>query len=865
MAYNHGVKNTDPNFVIDPVTRVITQKSGKTRLMQHDHNSECYGFQIPRFIDGHDMSLCDVSVHYINISSNKTERNSDRYPVTDVTVIGSNVVFSWLVSKNATGYSGTLNFTISFERNTGGVVDYNWHTDIFKGITVSDTIQIDVSEVVESNADILTQWHNALFGIADTEEASIKSVSATEQAAIEAKGAATLATIPEDYTATYNMADNAVRTKADGIIQAAEGELISVKDSSNDHLRGLRIFGKSTQKKTTGTQLCHFPDVESYICEGITWSCKDGVVKVKGTSTAISSSSREIKYNLPIEAGKYYLLGYSSDIMMLCCVTDSEGTLHYYQHVFSLDGTEKSVLIYCQIDSGKTVNETIYPMVSVTDGAEFESYSGGFASPSPDWAQEIESISPSVIVTGKNMFNSEEAKIYNDLGEYPSLGIGVVRDNNIYVTKLGTASFFFGHYIDVVIGKKYTASFVGGTNVNGDPHSLYIYADKPYGTHVLSFTSNGRTAKTFVATTSRIFMGVYVCGTTATNETLTYSDVQLELGEYLTDYEPGVANQMIPVVGGDNLGLDYAVRDDTELYAGVLRVEMNFKTSTDYLIVCKAAPDNIYYTNEKIFTEATYIYPNYGYTTVVVKTRDVFDSDIDLQYTEGEGWLIFKNGKDNAAHSFSDFRIYEASQLGIPGIQVDSVGNYTDENGQQWISDEIDFERGVYIQRIKAHVFNGSESWSQHATVDTLYYVWMEDGALNGMTYPSLCSHYEYESGELANVSRGHRFNNNGSGKAQLFYIKDDQFSSLAELKASLADKYESASPVSIIYALFTPIETPLTEAELAAFKALHTNYPNTTVLNNAGAHMRLKYNADTKLYIDNKFAELAAKMSSNT
>lgn len=36
---------------------------------------------------------------------------------------------------------------------------------------------------------------------------------------------------------------------------------------------------------------------------------------------------------------------------------------------------------------------------------------------------------------------------------------------------------------------------------------------------------------------------------------------------------------------------------------------------------------------------------------------------------------------------------------GLPGIPVSSGGNYTDENGQQWICDEIDLERGVYVQR----------------------------------------------------------------------------------------------------------------------------------------------------------------------
>lgn len=36
---------------------------------------------------------------------------------------------------------------------------------------------------------------------------------------------------------------------------------------------------------------------------------------------------------------------------------------------------------------------------------------------------------------------------------------------------------------------------------------------------------------------------------------------------------------------------------------------------------------------------------------------------------------------------------------GLSGVPVTSDGNYTDDNGQQWISDEIDFGRGVSVKR----------------------------------------------------------------------------------------------------------------------------------------------------------------------
>ena len=38
---------------------------------------------------------------------------------------------------------------------------------------------------------------------------------------------------------------------------------------------------------------------------------------------------------------------------------------------------------------------------------------------------------------------------------------------------------------------------------------------------------------------------------------------------------------------------------------------------------------------------------------------------------------------------------------GLPGISVDSGGTYTDETGQKWVCDEVDFARGVYVQRVQ--------------------------------------------------------------------------------------------------------------------------------------------------------------------
>lgn len=95
---------------------------------------------------------------------------------------------------------------------------------------------------------------------------------------------------------------------------------------------------------------------------------------------------------------------------------------------------------------------------------------------------------------------------------------------------------------------------------------------------------------------------------------------------------------------------------------------------------------------------------------------------------------------------------------GLPGIPVTSSGNYTDQNGQQWVCDEVDLERGVKVQRIDKTAFDSTKT--------------------------------------------------------------------LAEQNAILA----------------TPIETPLTPAEIAAYKALIAYAPDTVVQASDGAGVKLDY-----------------------
>lgn len=189
----------------------------------------------------------------------------------------------------------------------------------------------------------------------------------------------------------------------------------------------------------------------------------------------------------------------------------------------------------------------------------------------------------------------------------------------------------------------------------------------------------------------------------------------------------------------------------------------------------------------------------------------------------------------------------------LPGIPVTSGGNYTDSDGQQWICDEVDLERGVYVQRIENVVFDGSadEHWYVSPTqiIESATRFDVDVPGLKAGATNTLCDGFPYAK---ANSTANSCWSYGGAENYYEFRVASNLWGSVNEITSWLA-----ANPLIVQYILATPIETSLSETEIAAYRALHSNYPNTTVLNDSGAHMVVKYAADTKLYIDNKIAAL--------
>ena len=171
---------------------------------------------------------------------------------------------------------------------------------------------------------------------------------------------------------------------------------------------------------------------------------------------------------------------------------------------------------------------------------------------------------------------------------------------------------------------------------------------------------------------------------------------------------------------------------------------------------------------------------------------------------------------------------------GLPGIHVTSGGNYTDQNGQQWVCDEVDLERGVKVQRVNAVDLSTCTittitkfAVTKRLSIQLLPY---------GRDYKTeaLCNKLPF----LVSFSKDTPHFYVGKTNVQIFIPND-------------AKKPEEGEYI-LFYTLSTPIETPLTSDEIAAYKALTAYAPDTVVQASDGAGIKLDYQRDVNLVVKN-------------
>lgn len=237
-------------LVIDEENRQINVPESEAIFgVEADASAERRYFLCPRIVGNNvDLAACFLRVNFRNANG-----EVDSYLVEDLTITGDYVTFSWELSRKVTQYKGTVQFLVCacYPDSTAKIAN-EWHTTLAKG-TVLEGMEPDAAVVEAASSDVIAQ----LLALVDSKCAEVEKegtaqiaavqAAAAEAAAaakeqVEAKGQATLATIPEDYTimaAKVNNLANAIKGKA-------SGEVVRVDDVSPvEHTMAVKVRSKN--------------------------------------------------------------------------------------------------------------------------------------------------------------------------------------------------------------------------------------------------------------------------------------------------------------------------------------------------------------------------------------------------------------------------------------------------------------------------------------------------------------------------------------------------------------------------------------------------------------------------------------------
>lgn len=525
--------------------------------------------------------------------------------------------------------------------------------------------------------------------------------------------------------------------------------------------------------------------------------------------------------------------------------------------------------------------------ITLTDSAENKllgmklyGWSKQDGEPSPENPVEIESAGMKWS-TGKNLFHvtkeSDCDKTFDNTtkriilsGEY-LIGLSSNNYHTVFNASIDLNTYSISFIYDgrsgygVGIGtncqKNKTYAFSFETN-KGMAYAVFYSEDGKYKASVLISKYN-----VFVIPDYAAYVVIVLVNNNSavSGNTIWFKNIQIEESSSPTTYEPYTGG--IPKPYGDKVGI--GVYGKNLFDERLLDDESNYNKqyqSLGYWILAipvKNGPVTVSVKNTTnwggyLCVNSTGIVGDVGGVWMAHGSVSHLKRTVTLTITHGFVYLLMSKGVDTnkrtleevgyiqveygtEATSYEPYRTTQSTSIitpnGLPGIPVPSntAGiTYTDADGQAWIADDIDLERGKYVQRVWQAEFDGSkdEAW-----------------AVSGTTFysPSLPTNMKFRDGVTNKYAVRNVQNiqcvNFGRGNTALCVANPSEYDGslddkgLSNFKAHLA-----ANPLKVMTYLDTPIERNLTSAELAEYIQLYSYKPTTVVENDSDCWMDVTY-----------------------
>ena len=199
-------------------------------------------------------------------------------------------------------------------------------------------------------------------------------------------------------------------------------------------------------------------------------------------------------------------------------------------------------------------------------------------------------------------------------------------------------------------------------------------------------------------------------------------------------------------------------------------------------------------------------YVTFTYSDNTSATMSLADLRISIGTTD--------SGRDYIAPAVSDI---PTEPNGLPGIPVASGENYTDTGGQRWLCDTIDLEAGVWVKRVGIFTLNGENIPQTVSTIGSCTRFWYQVGTVSiAPASGTMCSHAPYDASGYDEARLG--FGISASYPRNIWAkLPTATVGSTAETIRT----WMQNNPMTLVAALVEPVVEPLTEAQIAALRAL--------------------------------------------
>lgn len=320
-----------------------------------------------------------------------------------------------------------------------------------------------------------------------------------------------------------------------------------ITDSSNMNIQELHLYGKTEQKTTKGIQLLNLKDAKGRTGGGITYIQNgDGTFKRVGTATSASGNAwlsgdyiAEITDKdvlMILEAGKQYFVKDCAVFMGTTIITAGGGkTINVLESKYP-EGIKVTGIRNPDVVLNRTYNDVIYPIIAESSTAvEWEEYTGGMPSPSPDYPQGMNCVkNPTISVAGKNLLvnNAKSKQIRNliyTVNEDKSISVKGTYEVGKDVTE--SDIYLFGTFKDE---GQYVYIPKGRYSINtiSVPNGTYIAREKTKG----SIINSENIIKTLSEQDCYFYSWIFRITKDGTYNSTIYP--QMEVGNTATEYEP---------------------------------------------------------------------------------------------------------------------------------------------------------------------------------------------------------------------------------------------------------------------------------------------------------------------------------------